>query len=214
MSAGVSVAVRGATNGFRRQVRASGTSPAVTYAVTGCGLVLAIGALVLIVLAWTTDAPFLVSRFHDSDDGPAPMGLRVGLTVVLGGFLALFAVAFMSGARKPRLALDDNGVWLTKGKRSGPGLPWSDITAVTVATTQDATTVPAETATVPLVEVFPAKGVHERGQLATAFEVNAPSPGHGLRGKRFVFQVAGTPEELAAFGAAADRLSPKESREP
>ena len=108
---------------------------------------------------------------------------------------------------RPYLAIDSRGVWPVHGKRIVGGLEWKEIAAVHTVTGSDRTRVPATDATPPFLEVFPIDAIKDGPAWAAAVDVaivNSPPPARGLRGKRYVFELAAP---VSALDDAIERFA-------
>ncbi|WP_433331744.1 hypothetical protein [Spirillospora sp. CA-294931] len=145
--------------------------------------------------------PGLVNRGGRS--GPAPLGDRLGAMffhICLWILLILFIRQVIRHRLvAPKVAIDQNGVWLTRGRMIQQGLPWAEIAAVNVVGPGAQTRIGPEAASTPFIEVFPVNRAEETGTPLSARLVNAHPTAPGLRGKRYVIELLEPPpQELTA----------------
>lgn len=173
-------------------------------------IMVAIPVFTFLYAVFGTSIPFLVNARSTDPHGPAPIGQRlVAATLFVASAAVLASVAVRLIRRwiaRPALAVDPAGIWLTRGNRIEQGLEWARIAAVAVVESPGRTTVPAADVRPPLVEIFPIDAPTEDPSPLGSRVVNAPSPGHRLRGKRYVVGVRDTPETPAALAAVAGAI--------
>lgn len=175
-------------------------------------LVVALTVYPLLYALFGTSVPGLVNE--GGGKGPAPIGDRLeALGFWVAWMLVLCCGAWVFARRRfgrPSLAIDSEGVWFVAGGRVQGGLEWEQIAAVHLVE-DDRSPLPAGSVTPPFVEIFPVAPIKDLG--VTALVVNAPPPRAGLRGKRYVAELAGPSsalqDALEEF-AAHKRLAPAE----
>lgn len=154
--------------------------------------------------------PFLVNR-SGPGKGPAPVGDRIQaavLCVAISAAMLWFARQWVRRrVRGPGVAVDGRGVWLVRGGRHvQQGLEWPRIAAVNLVAAGEDTKVPANP---PFLEIFTVDPIRESRSPLAARVVNAPPAAPGLRGKRYVLELTGPPEEAVRdLAAAVDGSAP------
>ncbi|MEU9110929.1 hypothetical protein AB0D04_03755 [Streptomyces sp. NPDC048483] len=182
-----------------------------------CGAVLA--AILLATLTYAlvgTDAPFLVNA-RGPARGPAPAGARVAAALLFAATAAVVSAGLWAGLRRrsapPCVAVDGEGVWLTRGRYVQQGLRWARIAAVEVAADDlpgDAGAVgdagnPAGAVRAPFLDLYPVERAPDScGPLGSRL-ITARPAARGLRGRRYAFELTGDEGELAALRAALER---------
>lgn len=171
-------------------------------------IVLAVAVMVALTVCpplyalFGTAMPSLVNEAGDK--GLAPMSERIEAWVIWVPWMAILGFFSWRSARvrirTPRLAVDAQGVWPVFGGRIEAGLEWKQIAAVHVASE----------AAPPRVELFPVNAIKEARwpTLMDGLVVDSPPPAPGLRGKRYVFELAdGVPvTEVARLADAVRRF--------
>lgn len=139
--------------------------------------------------------PFLVNR-SGPGKGPAPVGDRIQAAVLC----VAISAAMLWFARQ----------WVRRRVRGGrhvqQGLEWPRIAAVNLVAAGEDTKVPANP---PFLEIFTVDPIRESRSPLAARVVNAPPAAPGLRGKRYVLELTGPPEEAVRdLAAAVDGFAP------
>jgi hypothetical protein len=180
------------------------------FAVAGV-VAVAVLTLPLLYAVFGTDVPFMVNEAGQR--GPASTAGRVK-AAVLGGCcnaaaLSVLMPALLRVLARQWVGIDAAGVWLLTGSRVRDGLSWDSIAAVSIVSPGAATTVPAESATPPFLELFPVAPAQADATPLGRRLVNAAPPRPGVRGKRHLIAL---PREAAdstpLLAAAVDRFAP------
>lgn len=170
-------------------------------------------------------APLLVGPRGPADESTRLQALVVGLVfVVLIGVLS--RMAFVRWLAAPFVVIDTEGVWLGRGRQRSQGLAWSEIAAVDIVgeeppripeqvripargTGKQAPVVRAGLVRKPFVDLYPvAKISEEPGTPLGSRVVTAQPSAPGLRGRRYVVELAAPSEDVAALGRALERHAP------
>ncbi|MFC6880683.1 hypothetical protein [Actinomadura yumaensis] len=146
-----------------------------------------------------TDVPGMVNAAGNK--GPAPTSERVTAVVIWVPWMAFFGFAVWRNVRvrllAPCLAVDPEGLWPVFGGRVQGGLEWKRLAAVGFADGRH-------------VELFPVDPIKDAPHptLLDGLVVNGRPPARGLRGKRYVVELADDvePSELNALREAIARF--------
>lgn len=155
---------------------------------------------------------------------------RLEAAVVGGVFAVLAAVLgrllFVHRLAAPFVAVDTDGVWLGRGGRRNQGLLWSEIAAVDLVpeeppripeqqrsrgrrTPKQVPVVRAGLARKPFLDLYPVEKISEEpGTPLGSRVVTAQPTAPGLRGRRYVLELAAPAQDIAALGRALDRHAP------
>ncbi|MFD7662207.1 hypothetical protein [Streptomyces sp. NPDC059788] len=159
-----------------------------------------------------TDAPFLVNA-RGPRKGPAPVPARVGAGVLCLLFLAVIGVfvrtVVLRALARPYVAVDDRGVWLTRGRYVQQGLRWDEIAAAAVVTEAA-----APVTAVPYLDLYPAGRAADGDGPLDRRVVTAGPAAPGLRGRRYAIALTGPATEPARLDAALRRHGAPRPGEP
>lgn len=182
-------------------------------------------AVPVAALSYAVVGPQMIGA-GDAADGPA----RLEAAVVGGAFAVLAGVlgrlVFVRRLAAPFVAVDADGVWLGRGSRRSQGLLWSEIAAVDLVpedppripeqqrsrgrrTPKQAPVVRAGLARKPFLDLYPVEKISEEpGTPLGSRVVTAQPSAPGLRGRRYVLELAAPARDIAALGRALDRHAP------
>lgn len=189
-----------------------------TRFVVGGVVIAAIVAIPLAVIFYTfvyavsgPSLPYLINS-SGPEKGPASLDDRLQAAALCAGQSAVMLMVIRQWVRNrvraPGVTVDWRGMWLVRGERHvQQGLAWPRIAAVNIVTGDEETSVPAEAASPPFVEVFTVDAIKESRSPLAARVVNAPPAAHGLRGKRYVIELTGPPDAVTELAAAVDQFA-------
>ncbi|NLU65696.1 hypothetical protein [Streptomyces sp. HNM0574] len=150
-------------------------------------------------------------------------GGGAGAAVAVVGVYAVAAVAALRAPlvrelAAPRLAVDDEGVWLQRGSRRRQGLRWAEIAAVRVVGAVPGASgrgkpphvVRTGQAREPFADVYPVERISDDPETPLGCRVVTAQPATpGLHGRRYVVELAGPGEEVAALDRAVRHFAPE-----
>lgn len=195
--------------------------------VVAAGAVLAVPVFALSYAVAGT-APLLAGT--GSADGPVSVRSRIEAAVLGGLFIVLVAVVaravFVRRFAAPFVVVDEEGVWLGRGRNRQQGLAWAEIAAMEVVPA-DAARIPdqqggarprrgkaapvvrAGLARKPFMDLYPVEKVSEGpGTPLGSRVVTAQPSAPGLRGRRYVVELAGPAEDIDALARALVHHAP------
>ncbi|MEV0370160.1 hypothetical protein AB0I10_10080 [Streptomyces sp. NPDC050636] len=186
--------------------------------------VLVVAAILVATLAYAlvgTDAPFLVNA-RGPDKGPAPTGARIEAAVLFAATVVVVLAGLWAYLRRRLaracVAVDAQGVWLTRGRYVQQGLHWREIAAIDVVEGEregemevgvEATVGEGEGAgavRAPFLDLYPVDRAEDSYGPLGSRVLNARPAARGLRGRRYALELVGGQGELAVLRAELRRL--------